>query len=447
VTSEEFRCYASLVAMHGLIILINAAQLRSVFLIGTFISLILVFHYGLQRTHNNTNIPKYPSGKSGTFPFQPTNRLYNNTLPEQYSTKNRKVIFYHIYLPGGSSSANALRIVDEQLQQMQNKNVVLLYNTVGVEGVLSQQQMNTWCLQYQIVCHHLQHYSNGNEEITLTSAFNFCRENEDRRIGYVHNKGSFHFSVMNENWRKIMTEALVREECWNTLKNNCNTCGVFFTADKGIYFAGNVWTADCRYIKTLIPPNLFEAKSRAVAGDALLRYKMGQFQMKTKSVPPICNIGIGRYANEWWLGSHPSLHPCDFSDSIGSYTYPDGDNADEFLHWLGLLKGLTMFTKDAPARRFRLERALEDKALDLSREYFLLPGRIHKWVKLYGQVPNNTSWAWRYYPDGHVWRYYCERYGVQVLDMVFPIRQTMIEDLNMDVQAESGVTCRLHLGQ
>ena len=63
------------------------------------------------------------------------------------------------------------------------------------------------------------------------------------------------------------------------------------------------------------------------------------------------------------------------------------------------------------------------------REYFALPGRIHKWIELYDQVPGPDSWAWKYYPDGQFWNEKVQKYGNSVLEKVIPMDPEKAVDL------------------
>lgn len=360
--------------------------------------------------------------------------------------KETKVIFYHVYLPSDAAE-NALRIVEEQLGQMGGKDVTLLYNTIGDPDMLSEDQMNEWCKQYEFTaCHHLQHVASSQEELTLKSVHDFCHVHPSRRVGYVHNKGSHHASPINEVWRYLMTETLVKDECWdtnvtNTAGDTCNACGLFLTTDWGLYFAGNVWTADCSYVKDLVPPTEHEAKARASVGDAFLRRSVKQFQMEMKDVPPVWNLGIGRYANEWWIASHPSLHPCDFSASV-----PDNNDCErtkQFIMWMqktvedrdyraNAASLVSTFTPDAPYRPYRLPRRFRDgtETINLKNEYFALPGKIHRWLELYAQLPDQNSWVWKYFPEGEDWKNRVNEYGLTVLEQVLPIKPKTAVDLN-----------------
>ena len=130
-----------------------------------------------------------------------------------------------------------------------------------------------------------------------------------------------------------MTHAIMRDECWPAKADNnddtCNICGLYFTFDRGLFMAGNMWTATCGYIQQLIEPRYFEANMTAIVKDAWLQsvvtgnLAFAQYPQE----PPY--LGIDRYADEWWIGSHPTVNPCDYSGTIPRGM--DYDRTKQFL--------------------------------------------------------------------------------------------------------------------
>ena len=37
------------------------------------------------------------------------------------------------------------------------------------------------------------------------------------------------------------------------------------------------------------------------------------------------------------------------------------------------------------------------------REYYYLAGNVFRWHRLYNKVPDSSSWAWQWFPDGQLW--------------------------------------------
>ena len=52
------------------------------------------------------------------------------------------------------------------------------------------------------------------------------------------------------------------------------------------------------------------------------------------------------------------------------------------------------------------------------REYYYLAGNLYRWYKLYNKVPDDNSWVWNWYPDGHVWNVYVAFWGHDVVNEI-----------------------------
>ena len=68
-----------------------------------------------------------------------------------------------------------------------------------------------------------------------------------------------------------------------------------------------------------------------------------------------------------------------------------------------------------PLQRSKIHQILKDKDSRM-REYFLLPGYLHKWIHLYNATPPASSWVWSWYPDSKVWQQRVEELGTNVID-------------------------------
>jgi hypothetical protein len=130
-----------------------------------------------------------------------------------------------------------------------------------------------------------------------------------------------------------------------------------------------------------------------------------------------------------WLGSHPSIVPCDVSPYTAlkrwqADTLPDHDYASEFS-W-ALAPRVPIGHDDWEWRGYglrTLNRTLGDGNFTRTpherfREYFLLRGLIYKWKMLYGKVADENSWVWNWFPDGQRWLSEVRRHGLDVLDKV-----------------------------
>jgi hypothetical protein len=122
-------------------------------------------------------------------------------------------------------------------------------------------------------------------------------------------------------------------------------------------------------------------------------------------------MGGSRWAMEMWIGSHPSIAPCDLSGSPTITAWMAEDrNTSAFSFSMFPRHGhdmRSMFDRSLP--RYRPE--LLDSESTRMRDYNLLGGMILRWRLMYGQLPSISSWMWSYYPDGDIWLNGVEKHG------------------------------------
>jgi hypothetical protein len=195
---------------------------------------------------------------------------------------------------------------------------------------------------------------------------------------------------------------------------------------------GNFWSASCDYVRQLIPPNEF-AMAQDAMYEALL--KMQQQQMndsdngqgqqqqqrpqQQQQLPPIllqndsfwvprpASLGLGRFANEVWIGSHPDVIPCDVSPATSFTLYKTDTTENSFPEMqFGMLPKRTLdeiVECDDIGNRERKQNVMQNETLR-KRDFFLLPGMLFQSSFRYQSLPLNTSWVFDQYPDGPYWR-------------------------------------------
>jgi len=188
----------------------------------------------------------------------------------------------------------------------------------------------------------------------------------------------------------------------------CTLCGLFVTAERGIFVAGNFWVAQCAYIRQLLPPLTYEGHMERVVKDALyLRLEQKMTMNMHRHWPP--SFGTGRYAAEYWAGSHPTIIPCDFSHSF----HPEIANSDNTLDFLSWVNASSTAEKPASTLKWTLapkhpikiaNKNIRSSERQRLPEYFLLAGNIFRWYEFYDDVPGEFSWVWAWFPDGRKWR-------------------------------------------
>jgi hypothetical protein len=327
-------------------------------------------------------------------------------------------LFYNIYIPLDDEDdiENAKRIVREQLGQISAANlilhssspVILYYNTIGNPSVITDSFMADICTDF--ACVHLKHYSEGFEDLTLTEMHNYCHQHADATVICLHSKGSFHNHPDNSNeyWRRYMTTAVTSPDCLHGVQEtSCNVCGLYFFPVWSTFFPGNIYTARCSYVKQLLPPNNYSQAMNdvyiAVMGTNTTRprVRLNSWLYGTKGEG---RFGHGRYSSEHWIGSHPSLVPCDMSaEQRYIYWMKDHKSVSKGLGWSMAPRRDFWSASWFLIRQYRMHAMKDDQSRRL-QEYFLLPGHLYRWMKLYKELPPADSWFWTWYPDGEEWK-------------------------------------------
>lgn len=342
-------------------------------------------------------------------------------FPFEQPSKKGAAVFYHVYFPPTPEGRdNSARIIQEQLQQLQQSGehtLTVYYNTIGdATAELNHTHVQELCRQHLQTCIHMQHYQSGMEDLTLQRLHDFCSIKQDATpIVYLHNKGSYSTKPLNEAWRYQMTQSVVSPQCQQSISSSsdqCNLCGLWFSAERGMFMAGNMWRSQCSYVKELIAPRNFQEKMHQATAEAMmerLRYKLLMTMQEIRAGV----FGIDRYATEFWIASHPSVRPCDFSKAVAPIPPGKSDLTDHFLNWLRQM-GTSYtsplkedwFEPNAPHHDLPLPKHLQvSKFRDVRlREYFLLAGSLYRWYFLYQQAPPADSWVYRWFPDGGTWQ-------------------------------------------
>ena len=303
---------------------------------------------------------------------------------------------------GKAGIRQALDIVQEQLTQLadstNSKPFELYYTTTGIPHV-AQRHTEQVCATQGLPCHWMGHWENGQEELTLSRLYAYCQQYPASSVLYIHTKGSFHTNNgRNHAWRWHLTRAALT--CaWKMRTRQCNVCGLQFYPVWTTFFPGNMWTASCTYINQLWAPEEFGPmlKKAVTSARGSDRFTWSLFNASNPSI-----LGLGRYSMEHWVGSHPSLRPCDIIAS-----------SPNLEQWYNRSTAHSDFVTEAPQRTwydigwFRWNVSIVQEVLDSEnkfKEYFLLPGLLYKWKLLYGQIPADDSWVWKWYPRGYEMR-------------------------------------------
>ena len=298
-------------------------------------------------------------------------------------------IFYNVYIPIDANQTTldfVKGIIQEQmLQRNWSSSEIggdtnpLFYTLIGYPNIT-----NDFC---QPNCFQRQYLPNGDEVNTLQALYEYCQNNTDAIVSYIHDKGSFHNTLHNTQTRRMATKATFdcrKEFVKNPLAAQYNVCTGKFLVQPQYLATANMWTAKCSYVRHLLPPIHYESAMRRM-------YKETIFHPEKRKTDYAClkplsmkknHLGLGRYAYERWVWSHPDVEP--------AVVLPQGEDFD--------------FNKLPQEWNPRLVRAATlwprwlDWGISLS-SFARLEGRLIEWEHLYHKYPRNSSWIWRYYED------------------------------------------------
>jgi len=336
-------------------------------------------------------------------------------------------IFYNIFIHEQAIS-RALGIVQEQISQIGDSNSRSLnpkvyYNTIGAPAV-NTTWMDRICFTNGVICHHMNHYHEAQEELTLQAVYDYCQVHPEERVTYIHTKGSYHDKAWNrlpqDAWRRFATAAALTKDCIQPSNNTCNTCGLLFTIWPFMHFPGNFWTADCSYVTRLAPPKTFESQMQALYQERQQRIsdkkQFGTLLFQDNN----STLGLGRMASEHWIASHPSIQPCDLSKTWDIRPWQTSKLNEADFSW-------SMIPRHQPTIR---NSELRYNGKLRLKEYYLLAGNLFKWFRLYSSAPPASSWIWTWFPDGEKWRDAVQQYGNKAVDMITQEPVTVIEKAN-----------------
>lgn len=361
-------------------------------------------------------------------------------------------LFYNLYVPlHPEGVANALTVLTEQIEQLGqsylvkqpsgDKSVLLYYNLIGNRDGITDDTVGSLCEKAGFACRFMHHFAAGAyEEVTLELLHQYCLQHETHRVLYFHSKGSFHDTPKNSVWRRNMLEAVTSPDCLNPPDSTCNLCGLLFFPVWQMMMPGNFFVTSCSYVKELRSPLDYKERLTAIVHD---RRNLGY---SSRIYNPACyNLGIGRFASELWIGSHPDMVPCDLAGVADiDYWKTVPWETSSLNTTFGLAPRFPITDTWQNLKHDRLNR-IQEKPNSLLREYYLLAGVLYRYAEIYQQLPGKSSWIWEWFPDGELWK---EILPESTLDATATIHRVLREtpkDLYWWLfQGDRGSRCKKH---
>ena len=201
-------------------------------------------------------------------------------------------------------------------------------------------------------CHQIKAAEKGDEVVAIQALYEYCLQNKEDRVIYMHSKGTFTPNRANNSLRSLLMNAILSDECV-TMPNDesCSTCSTQLAPFPFFSYIGNMMVAECSYVQKLIPAKDFEKAKRHVIETIL------NATSPTLSFSPEVNdtiateyvtkiegrdnplvfktrrsllyqlmrpswIGIERYAMEHYFLSHPDAKPCEVFSKMDPMVVP-----------------------------------------------------------------------------------------------------------------------------
>jgi hypothetical protein len=290
-------------------------------------------------------------------------RLQQQQQQQQQVLSNKNIaVFYNLYV-NASSDEELLRVADivsEQFGYFQPWHQPIFVHSIGQQYPIP----NTTLLQ---------HHQQATEMVTLRSLWEYCRqdENANASVAYLHSKGSYHPSPLNDRLRKFNSLGALSDDC-SKMPDTCNVCSSRFSPFPHPHTPGNMWQAKCSYVQHLVDPAVF-----ANDMDLVKRRTIGNI-----AVHPSC-LGAGRFAAEHWIHSHPYVQPCDL------YTNPRYGWGYEKLEEF---QGMQNF-------ELALGPRFERSDWRVGCPYSDLQHRLNEYQLLYDMVPGDDWWGWEFWME------------------------------------------------
>jgi hypothetical protein len=355
-------------------------------------------------------VPKYLASGTEIVRKPPRSSSYTRgpaaELPHPADKAQTTSVFYHIYADPSSLSSvdQQARVVAQQLKVVKASPLAsspLVFVTIGSPAMASRAISVAHAFYPHGGFKHLGHHAVGWEDKTLQALYEHCAANPSKSVVYLHNKGSHHPSKTNSRLRAALTRAVLSAECAIYPPHRrvgiqaCDICGFRFRGDPMPNLQGNMWSADCKHIASLIAPAAFGGALAAMHNVVDHNMTLKQWFKPARSdvswqADRASWTGLDRTAYEYWVASHPNTKPCDVW----------GDTELE-AGGRGRRGGGYMLPTN---RSWLLERrtfAGRETVSELRHPWFALQGRLYQWQVLYGQAPEAKSWAWKFWAYSH----------------------------------------------
>jgi hypothetical protein len=231
----------------------------------------------------------------------------------EVNQSEKVVIFYNLYIGNETDIPRIRKLVHDQFRYWKATRHDGIHVTsigVNVSSLLSEGEGEDSFFPRTLPVHRVTYEPTGWEMLTLDVLWGYCQDQPSATVAYMHSKGSFHPKPQNEVMRQVLTKAVLSRDCYDRVtttttpygKNSttlCNTCSFRMSPYPHQHTPGNMWLAQCQYVRQLLRPSVFAERMES--------YR----PWVNESTNEEHCVGLGRFAAEHWVHTHPYNIPCD----------------------------------------------------------------------------------------------------------------------------------------
>lgn len=353
--------------------------------------------------------PSFDSSQRTTSDIDDSQSGENGRTTEEVAKETKKYqkkidnipVFYNLYLDPKADQNETIRVqnlVNDQLSYLiPDIHYPVYVHSIGKELPIPNTEL-------------LQHHTEAAETVTLHSMWQYCREHKEKKVVYLHSKGSYHHNPQNEALRMFLTRSVLSRQCAYKDEHKassdegssssafaCDVCTNRFSPFPHPHTSGNMFLADCEYVSQLIDPLEFEGRMHDIP--RIKEWKEVPIQAR---VHRSC-VGIGRFACEHWIHSAPFVRPCDLFKSSSFIFGYDGIPNATVVDTIDLEGEDSAFELQA-APRFQYRTYTTDRTVDYwtgleyrLQEYQTLYNATPAWPSLSSSSSSSSSawWGWK----------------------------------------------------
>jgi hypothetical protein len=309
---------------------------------------------------------------------------------------DKVVIFYNLFVGNESDIPRIRTLVQDQFRYWKATRHDGIHVTsigVNVSSLLSGEEGEDSFFPRTLPVHRVTYEPTGWEMLTLDALWAYCQDQPSATVAYLHSKGSFHPKPQNEILRQVLTKAVLSPDCFDHVttamptttngKNSttlCNTCSFRMSPFPHQHTPGNMWLARCHYVRQLLRPSVFAERMES--------YR----PWVNESTNEEHCVGLGRFAAEHWLHTHPYNIPCDL---YRPDKYVWGYAGLPVLEEIDLPKWNERHWQASTAPRFNKAKFQRKSCVPM----YNISRVLDQFQGLYRLTPAYDWWGWNWYKD------------------------------------------------